>query len=204
VHEAVIIASKNKLFLLKLIITVTPFKIKNCKYFVVNVNLFYDIIINNAGINPLHYIEDVTPNNIMRINYLAPLEILQQCLPYMKKNNYGRVINMGSIWLDLAKSKRHYYSASKNALHSLTKSITAEYSMYNVLSNTISPGYIDTVLTHINNNSEELDKIKKQIPQQRMGTPEEVAELVYFLTVNNTYITGQNIIIDGGFSCTIQ
>mgnify|MGYP006935484813 CR=1 FL=1 len=163
----------------------------------------YDIIINNAGINPLHDITDLYPEQIMRVNYLSPLEIIQQCIPHMKRGNYGRIINIGSIWIDFAKPKRHFYSASKNALHALTKSIASEYSEYNILCNTVSPGYIRTAMTYINNKPEDIDKIQKDIPQQRLGEPHEVADLIYFLTINNTYITGQNITIDGGFSCSV-
>jgi NAD(P)-dependent dehydrogenase (short-subunit alcohol dehydrogenase family) len=165
-------------------------------------NREFDIIINNAGINPLKNISEITDEEVMRVNYTSPLEIIQQCLPYMVNKNYGRIINIGSIWIDIAKPKRAAYSASKNALHSLSKSLTAEYSQHNILTNTISPGFIGTDLTFQNNTKEELTLLSAQIPVGRLGTPEEIAQLVYFLTIENTFISGQNIIIDGGYSCT--
>ena len=166
-----------------------------------------DIIINNAGVNYLNTIENETIENLnktLNINYLSPFTICQYFLPLLKNKNYGRIINIGSIWVDYAKSLRGSYSASKNALHSLTKTIVSEYSEYNILCNTISPGYISTDLTFQNNTKEDLDIIKNQIPQKRLGTIDEISKLVYFLTIENTYINGQNIIIDGGYSCTAK
>lgn len=171
-----------------------PIKLNNCEF---------DIVINCAGINPIKKLEDISGDEVMRVNYFSPLEIIQQCIPYMINNHYGRIINIGSIWIDLIKPGRLAYSASKNALHSLTKSITAEYGHFNILTNTISPGFIETDLTYQNNTQEQLDSLACLIPLGRLGTPEEVAKITYQLTVDNNYISGQNIIIDGGYSCTI-
>jgi 3-oxoacyl-[acyl-carrier protein] reductase len=162
----------------------------------------YDIVVNNAGINPLLSIEDVSDISIMTVNYLSPLSIVQQCLPHMVKMGYGRIVNIGSIWGTFSKKNRSAYSASKSALDSLSRSVTSEYARYNILSNTISPGYIDTPLTHKNNSKTELEIVRNSIPLGRLGIPYEIANLVYMLTIDNTYIAGQNIIIDGGFSCT--
>jgi 3-oxoacyl-[acyl-carrier protein] reductase len=87
----------------------------------------FDIVINNAGINPLIPLLEITDDEVMRVNYTFSLEIIKQCLPYMISNGYGRIINMGSIWINTAKPLRSAYSASKSSLHSLTKSITSEY-----------------------------------------------------------------------------
>lgn len=165
-------------------------------------NREFDIIVNCAGINPIKFIDNVSDDEVMRVNYQAPIEIIQQCLPYMIKVGYGRIINIGSVWINTAKQGRLAYSASKNALHALTKAIIAEYGHYNILANTVSPGFIKTDLTYQNNSPEDILKIIHNIPVSRLGEPQEVAKLVYYLTVENTYIAGQNIIIDGGFSCT--
>lgn len=162
----------------------------------------FDVIINNAGINPLAFIKDISDEEVMRVNYFSPLQIIQHCLPYMVDQKYGRIVNIGSIWIDTSKPKRAAYSASKSALHSLTKSLTAEYAHENILTNTISPGFIGTDLTYQNNTKEEIALLSKQIPVGRLGLPEEIAQLVYTLSVENNYIAGQNIIIDGGYSCT--
>ena len=164
-----------------------------------------DVVINNAGINFPQSILDLSyEEEIMKVNYFSPLRIIQQFLPHMKQQYYGRILNIGSIWVDFAKPGRSAYSASKNALHSLTKAITSEYATYNILANTLSPGFIMTDMTIQNNSEEDLRDIRTKIPIGRLGYPDEVAELAYFLTVQNSYISGQNIIIDGGYSCTAK
>jgi NAD(P)-dependent dehydrogenase (short-subunit alcohol dehydrogenase family) len=162
----------------------------------------YDIVINNAGINPLKNIIDISDEEVMRVNYFSPLEIIQQCLPHMIQQNYGRIVNIGTIWIDIAKQKRAAYSASKHALHSLTKSLTSEYGHKNILTNTISPGFIGTDLTFQNNSKEDIDNIIRNIPVGRMGFPEEIANFVYYVSIDNNFMSGQNIVIDGGYTCT--
>ncbi|CAB4125473.1 FabG Dehydrogenases with different specificities (related to short-chain alcohol dehydrogenases) [uncultured Caudovirales phage] len=162
----------------------------------------FDIVINNGGINPLKNIEQINDREVMQVNYQAPLSIVQQCIPYMVAKGYGRIINIGSIWIGLSMPNRLAYSASKNAVHALTKSIVAEYGGEGILANTISPGFIATDLTYQNNSESQIQQIKDKVPLKRLGTPQEVAKLVYQLTVENSFIAGQNIIIDGGYSCT--
>ena len=164
-----------------------------------------DILINNAGINIIDSIfEGENYKEMMTVNYFSPLRLFKLCLPYMKKQNYGRVVNIGSVWVDYAKPGRSSYSASKNALHSLTKAITAEYGTYNILANTVSPGFFITDMTFQNNTEEDLKDLRSKIPLGRLGYTNEVADLVYFLSVQNSYISGQNIVIDGGYSCTAK
>lgn len=162
----------------------------------------FSVVINCAGINPVAGILDADHQTVMQVNYFSPLQILQQCLPHMVSSNYGRIVNIGSIWVQNAKQGRSAYGAAKNALHALTKSISAEYGKYNVLANTISPGFVGTDLTFRNNTVEQLDQIIQDIPTGRLAHPKEIAKLVYQMTVENSYVTGQNIVIDGGFSCT--
>lgn len=162
----------------------------------------FDIIVNCAGINPIKHLDTIVDDVVMKVNYHSPLSIIQQCIPHMRDNQYGRIVNIGSVWIDTAKQGRLAYSASKNAIHALTKAITAEYGHWNILANTVSPGFIETEMTFKNNEPEDILKIIRNIPISRLGKPEEVARLVYQLTVENSYISGQNIIIDGGFSCT--
>lgn len=163
-----------------------------------------DILINNAGVNRIKPILEADDLETMQINYFSPLSLFKNCLPHMQKQYYGRVINIGSIWVDFAKTGRSSYSASKNALHSLSKAITAEYATYNILANTVSPGFILTDMTMQNNSEDDLREIRSKIPLGRLGNPNEIACLVYFLSVENSYISGQNILIDGGYSCTAK
>jgi 3-oxoacyl-[acyl-carrier protein] reductase len=166
----------------------------------------FDIVINCAAINPIAKIENSFENieNVFKTNFVSPYEIIKQCLPHMVKNKYGRIINIGTIWIDRAKEGRFCYSASKNSLHCLSKFVTVEYAKYNILANTISPGFIETDLTRRNNTADQIEAFKNKIPCQRLGLPEEVAKLAYQLSVENSYISGQEIIIDGGYSCSAQ
>lgn len=167
----------------------------------------FDIVVNCAGINDLINIENTDNFNaimkkIMQVNFYAPVSIINHCIPHMIAEKRGRIINIGSILIDYSREGRSIYSASKSALHSFTKSIAVEFGQHDILCNTISPGYIDTQLTHKNNTRNSLlSIIANDVPVGKLGTPQEVAKLVYQLTVNNSFITGQNIIIDGGFSC---
>jgi 3-oxoacyl-[acyl-carrier protein] reductase len=164
-----------------------------------------DVLVNNAGINIINSIfEGDNEREIMQVNYFSPLKLFKLCLPHMKKQNYGRVVNIGSVWVDYAKPGRSSYSASKNALHSLTKAITSEYGTYNILANTVSPGFFMTDMTFQNNTDEAIKDLRSKIPVGRLGYTSEVADLVYFLSVRNSYISGQNIVIDGGYSCTAK
>ena len=163
-----------------------------------------DILVNNAGVNKIKPILESDDLETMQINYFSPLSLFKNCLPHMQKQYYGRVVNVGSIWVDFAKTGRSSYSASKNALHSLSKAITAEYATYNILANTVSPGFILTDMTMQNNSEDDLRNIRSKIPLGRLGNPNEIACLVYFLSVENSYISGQNIVIDGGYSCTAK
>jgi len=163
-----------------------------------------DILVNNAGVNRIKPILESDDLETMQINYFSPLSLFKNCLPHMQKQYYGRVVNVGSIWVDFAKPGRSSYSASKNALQSLSKAITAEYTNYNILANTVSPGFILTDMTMQNNSEDDLRNIRSKIPLGRLGNPNEIACLVYFLSVENSYISGQNIVIDGGYSCTAK
>jgi len=161
----------------------------------------FDVIINNAGINPLNTIEEMDQELVMKVNYYSPLKIIQQCLPYMIQQRSGHIINIGSIWSNIGKERRAAYSASKSALESLARSITSEYGKYGILANTVSPGFILTDLTKQNNTEDQIKDLEKNIPLNRLGTVNDIANFVYFLATQNSYITGQNIIIDGGYSC---
>lgn len=161
----------------------------------------FEIVINCAGINPIKDFSESLHEEVMRVNYFSPIKIIQQCLPYMIEKNFGRIVNIGSILGNLAKSQRSAYTSSKSALDSLSKSITSEFCRHNILCNTISPGYIKTDLTYQNNTDEEIKNISKIIPIGRLGEAEEIAELTKYLTLRNTYISGQNITIDGGYTC---
>ena len=163
-----------------------------------------DICVNNAGINIVNDFVDTSINNfnlINEINVLAPYKILKVIGPKMIKNNYGRIVNIASIWSVITRPGRSIYSLSKNAIIGLTKTLSIEWAQNNVLVNAVSPGFTLTELTKATNTLEELENLKSQIPINRIADPLEIAKLVCFLCSDqNSYLTGQNITIDGGYT----
>jgi len=163
-----------------------------------------DVLINNAGINPLQGIREIEYENYMEIfqtNVFSCLELIKWCVPYWQGKHSGSIINISSIWSRVSKPKRLLYGATKSALNNITKNLALELGEFNVLVNAIAPGFINTELTRINNLAEDLEKIKEQIPLKRLAEPDEVAKLAFFLGTQNTFITGQTIYIDGGYTC---
>ncbi|MCK5128505.1 MAG: SDR family oxidoreductase [Clostridiales bacterium] len=167
-------------------------------------DITFDIIINNAGCNDINYIEDITDEELqkmIRINLIAPIMLLRSLVCNMKKQHLGRIVNIGSIWGIVAKPGRTVYSATKHGIHGVTKTLAAELAKDNILVNTVCPGYTLTEMTKENNSEKQISDISEYIPMKRMAKPEEIAEVIYFLCSNqNTYITGQKIIVDGGYS----
>ena len=164
-----------------------------------------DILVNNAGVNDLSSIENLRLDdlmNIFQINCNSAFMLSQALLQSFQKKQYGRIINIGSIWTERAFPLRGSYSMAKSALYAMTKMIAVENASHNILCNMISPGFIETELTLKNNSPEQLQQFLTKVPLKKMGKPSDVASLVYYLTVDNNFITGQNIFIDGGYTCS--
>ena len=167
-------------------------------------NEHYDIIINNAGINDIHDIEHITDNEIahaMQINLIAPIMLLRAFVPGMKERQYGKIVNIGSIWSIVSKRGRTVYSATKHGIHGITKTLAVELAEYNICVNTVCPGFTLTELTRKNNSPEQILQISQEIPMKRMAVPDEIAHVVSFLvSPQNSYLTGQLIAVDGGYT----
>ncbi len=164
-----------------------------------------DILVNNAGINCLAGVEEITPDKaqaMIQVNLYAPMRLIQGIVPKMKAAGYGRIVNISSIFGIVSKERRVLYSTTKSGLIGMAKSLALELAPYNILVNNVAPGYVMTELTRQNNTEEELEKIRENIPVGRLAEPSEIAEIVAFLCLQrNTYITGQTIVADGGFTC---
>ncbi|MDR0777950.1 MAG: SDR family oxidoreductase [Methanomassiliicoccaceae archaeon] len=164
----------------------------------------FDVIINNAGINHTNLIEDTNEeemDEVLAINLIAPMLIIKGFAPKMKQRKSGRIVNISSVWSVVSSKKRAVYTATKHGLHGLTMTTALELSDFGILVNTVSPGFTATDMLKDNNTPEELENIANKIPLGRMADPIEIAKAVFFLgSYNNTYITGQNIVIDGGYS----
>ncbi len=174
------------------------------QYVLKNQHITFDVIVNNAGINEINFIDSISDEELqlmMNINLMSPIRLLRGFIGNMKKQQYGRIVNIGSIWAVVSKSGRCVYSATKNGIHGVTNTLAVELAEHNILVNTVCPGFTLTELTKKNNSPEEISLISQDIPMKRMAEPDEIAEVVYFLcSQKNTYLTGQKIVVDGGFT----
>lgn len=163
-----------------------------------------DICVNNAGINKIDEFIGTDSDDyelIHEINLKAPYRILKVVGPKMIGNKYGRVVNIASIWSVVTRHGRSMYTTSKWGLLGMTKALAVEWAAHNIMVNAVSPGFTLTELTASTNSKEELEKISGMIPAKRMADPVEMARVVAFLCSDlNSYMTGQNIVVDGGYT----
>jgi 3-oxoacyl-[acyl-carrier protein] reductase len=161
------------------------------------------VLIHSAGFNNPKLFIDSTDEEIRRsleVNLEGFLVVTRHLLPELIERR-GRIVVISSIFGFLSRRGRLPYSVSKHALIGACKALAIELGSYGVLVNTISPGYIQTALTSKNNDRETIDRLKRNIPVKTFGLPSDIAEAAYFLgTKSNQYITGQNIVVDGGLS----
>lgn len=167
-------------------------------------NLELDILVNNAGINKIGAFELIDLGDfdrILEVNLRAAFLCCRAVLPGMRRRRWGRIVNIASIFGIVSKELRASYSASKFALDGMTAALAAEVAVDGVLANCVSPGFIETDLTKRVLGETGIKELTSRVPMRRLGKPEEVAALVAWLTgPENTFISGQNIVIDGGFT----
>ena len=164
-----------------------------------------DILVNDAGANPLApfgQVSDAQLAEVLALNLLAPFRLCRALAPGMAQRGYGRIVNISSIWSLVAKPGRAAYAVSKSGLNGLTRSLAVEFAAQNVLVNAIAPGFIATEMTYRNNSPDEVAALVRQLPAGRLGTPEDIAEVVaFFASSRNAFTTGQVIVCDGGYTC---
>jgi 3-oxoacyl-[acyl-carrier protein] reductase len=164
-----------------------------------------EICVNNAGTNLIKAIEDISTEDVQRlhsVNLYAPFAILAAVMGKMKTAGWGRIVNIGSLWSKLSRKGRANYAASKYGLMGLTVTAALEGAPFNVLANMVSPGFVWTDLSKATLKPEEKVKIARRIPVGKFALPVDIANPVLFLCSEmNNYITGQNIIVDGGYIC---
>lgn len=161
------------------------------------------ILVHSAGLNhPKVFAElsDVEIRQCFDANVGGFLHVARRAIPEMT-GQQGRIVVLSSIFGFLSRVGRLPYAMSKHALVGIVKTLALELAEEGVLVNAVSPGYIDTKLTRANNNDATIARLTAAVPMRRLGTPQDVAEVVHFLCSSaNQYITGQDIVVDGGFS----
>ena len=163
-----------------------------------------DILVNNAGANRVALNTETSTSDfdlLNDINVKGPYLLCREVSKLMKRSGYGRIVNITSIWSAITRPGRSLYTSNKFAIAGLTKTLAIELAEHNILVNSVAPGFTLTELTEQTNTPDELKKLSDMIPIKRMAEPDEIANLVLYLSSGlNSYLTGQNVIIDGGYT----
>jgi 3-oxoacyl-[acyl-carrier protein] reductase len=164
----------------------------------------FDILVNNAGIcinNPIEDISYEDFDKVQKVNLYGPFKITQAVCKGMKERGYGRIVNISSIKGTGSSERRLSYTTSKSGLNGMTRTMAMDLAPYGILVNSISPGFTNTELTDSMLTQNDKDYLTERIPMGRFGEVGDIANLVsFFVSDLNTYVTGQDIIIDGGYS----
>ncbi len=162
-----------------------------------------DILVNNAGINFSELNRNFSEekfNDLININLKAAFILTKEVSKKMIKNKFGRIINIASIASERVREGRSVYSTSKFGLIGFTKTVSVELARYNILVNAVSPGFIDTEMTRTMLTKAEIKKLSSQVPMNKLGSSSDISNAVIFLCSElNTFITGHNLVVDGGF-----
>ncbi len=168
-------------------------------------DLDVDILVNNAGINKISPFAQINPDDFDKIhdvNVRTPFLISRAVLPYMTSKGWGRIVNISSIFGKITREQRGCYSASKSGLEGMSMALAVEVASSGVLVNCVAPGFINTELTRTVLGEKAMHELAQSVPIKRLGMPEEIASLVRWLVSReNTFLTGQTLVIDGGFTC---
>ena len=163
------------------------------------------VLINNAGINKVGPLASYPLSDFARIqqvNMTVPFQLCQAVVPGMQRRRFGRIVNMTSVFGVMSKAGRSAYSISKFGLFGMSRALALEVAVDNVLVNCLAPGFVETDMTRRMLGAQGIAEMVMRIPMGRLAQPEEIARYVRFLaSEENTYMTGQALIVDGGFTC---
>ena len=160
-----------------------------------------DVLINNAGISYIGLLTDMSIedwNRIVATNLTSVFSTCRCVVPSMVHNKRGRIINISSVWGNVGASCEAAYSACKGGINSFTRGLGKELAPSQITVNAIACGVIDTDMNRCFSEEERADLIA-EIPAERMGRPEEVAELAFSIASGHAYLNGQIITLDGGW-----
>ncbi|MGH1359189.1 MAG: SDR family NAD(P)-dependent oxidoreductase [Burkholderiaceae bacterium] len=164
-----------------------------------------DILINAAGVNlrqPFDQVDEAAWNQHIALHLSAPFFLTQQLAPAMKKNGWGRIINLASLQSHRAFENSAPYGAGKGGIVQLTRAIAQEYSRYGITCNAIGPGFFPTPLTEpVFADASRAQRLAEQTAIGRNGELSDLYGATVFLASNaSAYITGQTLMVDGGFT----
>lgn len=164
----------------------------------------WTVLVNNAGINhpaPMEAHDEDRWRLHQQVNLHAPIQLMAAIIPGMRRRRAGRILAITSLWAVCARSGRTHYAATKAGLVAACRTAALETARDGILINALSPGYTATALTERNNTPEELADIRIRIPLGRLAQPHEIASAASWLvSPQNSYMTGQEILLDGGYS----
>jgi 3-oxoacyl-[acyl-carrier protein] reductase len=164
-----------------------------------------DILVNNAGIYPFNPLKDMTEQQwdlVIDINLKGVFNCTRAVIPHMIQHKYGKIISIASVeGVVVGSPGLVHYSASKAGVMGFTRAAALELAQYKINVNAVAPGAIQTPGVAKEENKEMVTQIIRQIPEARMGKPADIGEVVAFLASSaSSYITGQTIIVDGGWT----
>lgn len=160
-----------------------------------------DVLVNNAGIAYIGLLTDMTTEDwdkMIQTNLTSLFNCCKLAIPYMVQQKQGKIINISSVWGNIGSSCEVAYSATKGGMNAFTKALAKELAPSNIQVNGVACGAINTEMNCFLTD-EELLELVNEIPSNRLGNAEEVADLVYQISHKNQYLTGQIISLDGGW-----
>ncbi|MDE7324551.1 MAG: SDR family NAD(P)-dependent oxidoreductase [Lachnospiraceae bacterium] len=161
-----------------------------------------DVLVNNAGISYIGLLTDMSFREwreVIDTNLNACFLTCRYAVPGMVRRQCGKIVNISSVWGNVGASMEVAYSASKGGMNAFTRALARELAPSNIQVNAIACGVIDTDMNRCFD-EEDMQMLIQEIPADRMGRPDEVAELVRYLSAGNEYLTGQVITLDGGWT----
>lgn len=165
-----------------------------------------DILINNAGDYVYSSVETTCEKDVerlLKLNVEAPFLLTKYAVPHMKKNKWGRIVNIGSISGVVGEANASLYSLTKSSFCGFTKALALELAQDNITVNTINPGWVETELAKdaVNDSDFSYEEEIDMIPQKRFICPEEIANLVkYMVSEEAKGMTGQSVSLCAGLS----
>ncbi len=165
-------------------------------------NMIPDILINNAGISYVGLLQDMSPEewrSVIDTNLTSAFNCSKCAIPYMLKKHSGRIVNISSMWGNVGASCEVAYSASKGGINTFTKALAKELAPSGIAVNAIAFGMVDTRMNAFLDEEEKASLIE-EIPAGRILSPQESADIIYSVSMMNSYVTGQIIAADGGMT----